>query len=128
MVIPGSWKTAPARNTGVPLIRNNQLATSAEASLDAFSRKSTAASGKGTMKTRKKSGNMAEYAHLLPRKRKAPAIAKQTNDSAISVRRRALRSCTAAPTSSRRVMSRAAAVPACSATSKALRSSGSRRS
>src|SRR5436305_10536533 len=85
MVIPGSWKTAPARNTGVPLIRNNQLATSAEASLDAFSRKYTVASGKGTMKIRKKSGNMAEYAHLLPRKRKAPAIAKQTNDSAISV-------------------------------------------
>ena len=66
-------------------MRNNQLATSAEASLDAFSSKSTAASGNGIMKARKNSGNMAECAHLLPKNRNVPAITKQTNESAISV-------------------------------------------
>src|SRR6266480_3140954 len=66
-------------------MRNNQFATSAEASFDAFSSKSTAASGNGIMKARKKRGNMAERAHLLPRNKNVPEITKQTNESARSV-------------------------------------------
>ena len=66
-------------------MRNSQFATSAEACFDAFSKESTAASGNGIMNARKKSGNMAERAHLLPRNRKTPASAKQTKESAISV-------------------------------------------
>src|SRR5437899_8351477 len=73
------------RSAGVPLIRNNQLATSAEAAFDAFSSESTAASGNGIMKARKKIGNMAECAHLVPRNKNAPAMTNQTNESAINV-------------------------------------------
>ena len=50
-----------------------------------------------------------------------------TEDSRISAPRRPSSSNSASATSSRSATTNAAAVPACSATSKALRSSGSRR-
>ena len=55
----------------------------------------------------------------------SPAIAGGTNEPAISTARRRSKPRAASPTSSRRPISSAAAVPACSATSNALRSSGS---
>src|SRR5262249_43046317 len=54
-----------------------------------------------------------------------PTTAGGTNEPAISATRRRSSSRTASPTSSRSAISSAAAVPACSATSNALRSSGS---
>ena len=48
-------------------MRNNQLATSAEACLEASSKVSSTISGNGMKKARKKSGNIAERAHFTLR-------------------------------------------------------------
>src|SRR6516165_8042956 len=87
MVTPGSWNTSPSRNTGVLEMLKNRAAASAEASLKAVSRQSTARSGRGTMKIKKATGKAAAAIQLRPRKRNPPAARKQMNDKAISERK-----------------------------------------
>ena len=57
--IPGSSKTVPSRSSGVPVTLKNRAAASADASMEAFSSQSTAASGSGTMKIRNATGKAA---------------------------------------------------------------------
>ena len=76
---------APSRNTGIPVRLRKKLAQSAEASLEAFSRHSTTAFGKGVMKSRKANGKAAAFIQRFPTKTKPPATRKQTKDNILRV-------------------------------------------
>src|ERR1039457_7641884 len=83
----GDLNKRPSRRNGVPEMLKNRSAASAEASLEAVSSKSTARSGRGTMKRRKAMGKVAAASHLRPIKRKPPEARRQTNESVISARK-----------------------------------------
>ncbi len=65
----GQLNTWPWRKTVVPAMRKYRAAASAEASMEAFSSQSTAASGRGTMKIRKAIGKALAAIHCEPRNR-----------------------------------------------------------